>query len=131
MLKVLDIFFSTVKPAIPLCLYTTLLFSIKRLENKKIHTINKFKINQAGLVDIMCFDKTGTLTEEFPETFAYGVNSILDTGDLCQPMETLIFPEKAEKVGVYDVLAFVVGFGSDLRFFNIIFHPFSFSKSSN
>lgn len=92
MLKVLDIFFSTVKPAIPICLYTTLMFSMKRLENAKIHTINRFKINEAGRVDMVCFDKTGTLTEEFPKTFAYGINSVPYNVEFSRPFEELICP---------------------------------------
>jgi magnesium-transporting ATPase (P-type) len=92
MLKVLDIFFSTVKPAIPICLYTTLLFSMKRLENAKIHTINRFKINEAGRIDMVCFDKTGTLTEEFPKTFAYGINYVPYNVKFSKPFEKLICP---------------------------------------
>lgn len=92
LLKVLDIFFSTVKPAIPICLYTTLMFSMKRLENAKIHTINRFKINEAGRIDTVCFDKTGTLTEEFPKTFAYGINSVPYNVQFSQPFEELINP---------------------------------------
>lgn len=93
LLKVLDIFFSTVKPAIPICLYTTLMFSMKRLERAKIHTINKFKINEAGRIDIVCFDKTGTLTEEFPKTFAYGINTIPYNVQFSAPFKDLIFPK--------------------------------------
>jgi P-type E1-E2 ATPase len=93
LLKILDIFFSTVKPAIPICLYTTLLFSIKRLENNKIYTINKFKINEAGRVDTVCFDKTGTLTEEFPKTWAFGLNQIPFSCKLSDTFEKLSFPK--------------------------------------
>ena len=95
LLKILDIFFSTVKPAIPICLYTTLLFSMKRLEKHQIYTINRFKINEAGRVDMICYDKTGTLTEEFPKTHAYGVNSIPYNVKFSKAYKTLICPARS------------------------------------
>jgi magnesium-transporting ATPase (P-type) len=68
------------------------MFSMKRLERAKIHTINKFKINEAGRIDTVCFDKTGTLTEEFPKTFAYGINSVSYSVEFSKPYDQLIFP---------------------------------------
>lgn len=49
-------------------------------------------------MDIMCFDKTGTLTEEFPETFAYGVNSVVNPKNLCLAYNMMIYPEMYKKV---------------------------------
>lgn len=104
LLKILDIFFSTVKPAIPICLYTTLLFSIKRLENNEIYTINKFKINEAGRVDTVCFDKTGTLTEIFPKTWAFGLNKIAYSCKLSESFEKLSFPKFIKNNKSFDSL---------------------------
>ena len=76
------------------------MFSMKRLEKAKIHTINRFKINEAGRIDMICFDKTGTLTEEFPKTFAYGINFVPYSVKFSKPFEQLICPplKKSKKI---------------------------------
>lgn len=51
---------------------------------------------------MVCFDKTGTLTEEFPKTFAYGINFIPFSTKFSKPFEELISPplkRKPKKLG--------------------------------
>lgn len=64
-IKVGQMFFATVKPVLPFCLYMGLQASKERLEFIDIFTSNKFKINECGRVDTIFFDKTGTITQNF------------------------------------------------------------------
>lgn len=62
-LKGLEMFTTSIPPALPLCLTIGLQLANQRLSEKQIYTTVLEKINQAGRISVMCFDKTGTLTE--------------------------------------------------------------------
>ena len=76
--RCLSIFFSIVKPTIPLCLYVSLNRTKANLKKKDIYSVNKFKINECGKVTLVGFDKTGTLTEHEVKTAGFVVNSEVD-----------------------------------------------------
>ena len=70
-LKSLDLFTTTVPPALPACLGIGISYAINRLKNYGIICINRDRVNVAGKVNICVFDKTGTLTEDHLDIFGY------------------------------------------------------------
>ena len=70
-LKSLDLFTTTVPPALPACLGIGISYAINRLKNYGIICINRDRVNIAGKVNICVFDKTGTLTEDHLDIFGY------------------------------------------------------------
>ena len=70
-LKSLDLFTTTVPPALPACLGIGISYAINRLKKYGIICINRDRVNVAGKVNICVFDKTGTLTEDHLDIFGY------------------------------------------------------------
>jgi magnesium-transporting ATPase (P-type) len=64
LIQISEIFFTIVKPSIPICLYAGLELSVARLNKKGVAVLNKFNLSEAAWLSTVCFDKTGTLTED-------------------------------------------------------------------
>ena len=64
LIQISEIFFTIVKPSIPICLYAGLELSVSRLNSKGVSVLNKFNLSEAAWLATVCFDKTGTLTED-------------------------------------------------------------------
>lgn len=64
LIQISEIFFTIVKPSIPICLYAGLELSVARLNQKGVAVLNKFNLSEAAWLSTVCFDKTGTLTED-------------------------------------------------------------------
>ena len=60
----LDLLTIAVPPSLPAILSSCLLFSIHRLNKKKIFCISPQRITLCGRIKTVVFDKTGTLTED-------------------------------------------------------------------
>lgn len=73
LIKVGELFFATVKPVIPFCLFMALENSKKRLEAKNLISFNKYKINTCGKVKTVFMDKTGTMTSDSSEINSFHV----------------------------------------------------------
>ena len=71
LIKSLDLITTAVPPSLPACLGIGISYSINRLKKQSIMCIARDRVNNAGIVNILCFDKTGTLTEDHLDIYGY------------------------------------------------------------
>ena len=65
LIQISEIFFTIVKPSIPICLYAGIEVSVNRLTKAGVSVLNKFNLSEAAWLSVVCFDKTGTLTQDY------------------------------------------------------------------